>query len=195
MMLALLLRLLLAQVLDAKPDVSLLVDPAVVSAAVDVVVVPGPVTKSQHNPLLKEDQPWEGAWWNTNPSVFFYNDSYHMYYTSNIVCSGRKAGMCPHSGWVGPPETVGPKTGLLFAQSSDGVQWSKPALGLYAAPPNNSKANNIVLASAALGNGVFFDSHANLFRQFGRNVCPQQLAAGSRHPAASQVRTFSDEWT
>jgi hypothetical protein len=157
----------------------LLVDPAVVIAVSGGASVElGPVAKSPHNPLLQEDQPWEGAWWNTNPSVFHQNGTYHMYYTSNIVCGrGSKAGMCPHSGWTGTPETAGPRTGLLYARSLDGIRWQKPALGLFSAPPNLSKSNNIVLANAALGNGVFFDVHSGLFRQFGHAACQQAAEA------------------
>jgi hypothetical protein len=45
----------------------------------------------------------------------------------------------------------------------------KPSLGIASAPgPGGaaSTANNIVLNNAALGNGVFYDTHARLFRQF-----------------------------
>ena len=165
----------------------LLADPAVVAAVSGGASVElGPVAKSPHNPLLQEDQPWEGAWWNTNPSVFYQNGTYHMYYTSNVVCGpGSKAGMCPHSGWSGPPETAGPRTGLLYARSSDGIRWDKPALGLFSAPPNQSKANNIVLANAALGNGVFHDVHSGLFRQFGHAAC-QQGAVGAASAAEAR---------
>ena len=47
----------------------------------------------------------------------------------------------------------------------------KPSLGIASAPgPGGaaSTANNIVLNNAALGNGVFYDTHTRLFRQFGR---------------------------
>ena len=145
----------------------LTVDPDAAEPAAGARVTLGPVTKSPHNPLLQEDKEWEAAWWNTNPSVFHKDGAYHWYYTSNIVCSGRRMGMCPHAGWEGPPETRGPRTGLLYANSTDGLTWTKPALGMVAAPPHDSTANNIVLATA-LGNGVFYDDRAGLYRQFGR---------------------------
>lgn len=202
-----LLLLLLLPWLRTSPAcsdrVALLIDPAVVAEVSDGASIQlGPVAKSAHNPLLQEDQLWEAAWWNTNPSVFHHNGSYHMYYTSNIVCeAGRRAGMCPHSGWEGPVETTGPHTGLLYAHSPDGVKWQKPSLGLFSAPPNHSKANNIVLANAALGNGVFYDTNAGLFRQFGHSVCEaasEMETAHARHGGTLAVSSSADgisNWT
>jgi hypothetical protein len=47
-----------------RSHVHLLADPAVaVAAGGGAALVPGPVTKSQHNPLLQEDREWEAAWW------------------------------------------------------------------------------------------------------------------------------------
>lgn len=58
---------------------SLTVDPAVVDVgSTDARVVLGPVSKSNRNPLMSEDELWEAAWWNTNPSLFFRDGTFHL---------------------------------------------------------------------------------------------------------------------
>ena len=164
----------------AAPTILLTVDPLVTAAATASLAL-GPVSKSPHNPLMEEDEPWEAAWWNTNPSLFYKDNAFHLYYTSNIICGDQThQGMCPHYGWSGPVPSGPHTTGLLYANSTDGLTWHKPALGLVAAPPNGSTANNIVL-HAGLGNGVFYDNHAEAYRQFGHapaHDCPTPTGYG-----------------
>jgi hypothetical protein len=165
---------------SAIPTVLLAIDPLFMDAGSASIAL-GPITKSPKNPLMAEEEPWEAAWWNTNPSLFYKDGAFHLYYTSNVVCGAQtKEGMCPHYGWSGPTSPGPYQTGLLYANSTDGLKWLKPSLGQIAAPPNGSKANNIVL-NAGLGNGVFFDERTGVFRQFGHGPaehCPTDRGYG-----------------
>ena len=139
------------------------------------------------------DQQWGAAWWNTNPPVFYKDGPRHLYLTTNVVCDGvKKTGMCPHAGWGGPPNPGVRQTGLLYANSTDGLHWVKPKLGLVYAPsgPNGARstANNIVLNNAGLGNGVFYDVNKGIYRQFGHTTadhCPAGTKESSLSVSAS----------
>jgi len=86
-----------------------------------------------HHPVpqgvaLRTDRPWEGnsVFWAT---VFRDGDIYRMYYfTGN--CAYTKEG------------TKSSKHRYCYAESKDGIQWTRPNLGLF--DHNGSKDNNIV---------------------------------------------------
>ena len=80
-----------------------------------------------HRPVQREvvfscDQPWEGNW---SGLVTFIQDgaTYRMYYTAGQWGRGRAA--------------------ICYAESKDGVHWTRPKLGLVAY--GGSKENNIIL--------------------------------------------------
>jgi len=64
-----------------------------------------PVTKSEHNPVLWPTEPWEGKVAIVYGSVLRDGDRYRMWY---------------HGG-----------AGVSYAESEDGVTWTKPLLGLH----------------------------------------------------------------
>ncbi|MBX3288278.1 MAG: hypothetical protein KF855_02940 [Acidobacteria bacterium] len=109
-----------------------------------------------HSPTPKEivlvhDAPWEGNGSGYH-SVFKDGDKYKMYYKA-----------WQHS--ASPGSSGVNKSYLAYAESVDGINWIKPALGILEF--NGSKNNNIVLISEKVGNynvtaglpGVFKDQN------------------------------------
>jgi hypothetical protein len=156
----------------------------------------GPVTKDAANPFFGEDQKWDVAWWNTYPTITYdaTDSKYKLWYNGCGDCGCRadghqgnfKAcpvvapfgpttetnlssnGMCPHLGYNYSDMQFGGENLALtyYAESTDGVSWVKPSLGLVDFA--GSKANNIVLNTNTDPNrGVFLDAHeANASRRF-----------------------------
>ena len=79
------------------------------------------------NIVVRFDQPWEGAFC-AYATVLLDSPIYRLYYRG-----------VPNSGQDGRPEEV-----TCYAESHDGIMWTKPELGLITY--RGSKANNIVLA-------------------------------------------------
>jgi hypothetical protein len=128
-------------------------------------LVLGRATKNPANPLFCEDRPWEVAWLNTDPDVWYDNGVWKVFYVSCLACTvPLRRGHCPTKNYKFNPyrpsasfngSTI--KTGsrpgaLLFANSTDGINFDKPVLGQVEF--NGSRANNI--ASPFVG-GVLLD--------------------------------------
>jgi len=80
--------------------------------------------------VLKFDKPWEGAFCGYS-TVIKDGDSYRLYYRG-----------LPEAGKDGSAlETT------CYAESKDGIHWTKPELGLYEVM--GTKKNNVILANAA----------------------------------------------
>ena len=75
-------------------------------------------------PVLRPDQPWEGADLLMSGSVFRVGDTWRMYYLTRGTATA-------------PPS-------VCVAESDDGLHWHKPGLGLFEA--DGSRDNNIVFA-------------------------------------------------
>jgi hypothetical protein len=90
---------------------------------------------------IKFDKPWEG---NTSAyvTVFKDGDKYRMYYR------GAAAPDYARKSALKPGETLFPEHRNLtcYAESTDGITWTKPSLGLV--DFNGSRDNNIVLDAA-----------------------------------------------
>lgn len=112
-----------------------------------------------HHPVPREiaivhDEPWEGSGSGYH-SIFQDGDRYRMYYKAYDLHPayeanrGREGGARPH---------------LLcaYAESSDGIHWHKPELGLHEF--NGSKANNIVMVSGPLGSVDVYAAHPAVFK-------------------------------
>ena len=124
---------------------------------VEYVLSPS-LVKSAQNPLFGQDKPWEVRIDNGYPNVV---------YTPN---SGNKTWQLWYSNFI---ETSPRLDGTLYAQSSDGIEWTKPNLGLVSF--ENSLENNIVLAPTG-GIGIFKDIYtandAERFKAFGKfEIC------------------------
>jgi hypothetical protein len=99
--------------------------------------------------VLVHDAPWEGSGSGYH-SVFQDGDLYRMYYKAWQLTVAKGKLTQPHP--------------LLacYAESKDGIRWTKPDLGLVAF--NGSKKNNIVLVTGPL-NGVSIDpGHVAVFK-------------------------------
>lgn len=115
----------------------------------------GKASLQLHHPEAKEivlvhDAPWEGSGSGYH-SVFQDGDKYRMYYKAwHLAVSPGKVKTDTHP--------------LLccYAESSDGIHWTKPELGLHEF--NGSKANNIVIASGTMGKAQVDAGHPAVFK-------------------------------
>ena len=104
--------------------------------------------------------------------------------------------MCPHLGypkeWL--PALMGAHaTGTLYAESTDGVLFVKPSLGIV--EWNGSTANNIVLDAGSndYNRGVFLDTHeknaSRRFKLFGGVNIPYVKPPASTLRRATSIRS------
>ena len=125
---------------------------------------------------------------------------------TNTMCMHEKRGFCPHLGynrdWL--PSIMGEhRTATLYAESTDGLAFIKPNLGIVSW--NGSKSNNIVLDAGAYdyNRGVFLDDHdqniSRRFKLFGgvRHRCPDTgVASTSLHTCmVTAVSRDGQHWT
>ncbi|MFZ4695428.1 MAG: hypothetical protein ACOYMV_09910 [Verrucomicrobiia bacterium] len=122
-----------------SPFSLLLLDPRTIQSSSGVELRLGPVTKSPLNPLFGEDRPWESSCDNLYPNVVFdpADRFWKLWYTPFLDRAVHEA------------QT------LCYAQSEDGLRWTKPNLGLFEF--RGSKANNILLPMIT-GAGVALDA-------------------------------------
>jgi hypothetical protein len=111
-----------------------------------------------HKPEMKEivlthDEPWEGSYSNYN-SIFKDGGIFRMYYR----------------GWQrGEKGEIGHPMVWCYAESKDGIQWTKPNLGLFEF--NGSKHNNIVMDSRDFGDFHFkLTDNITVFKDQNPNV-------------------------
>lgn len=107
----------------------------------------GHVTKDERNPLFVQDTPWEPRIDNGYPNVAYdptaENGTYQMWYGDCVRGCGTQI--------------------LLYANSSDGLSWTKPDLGLFDVGlvrkdlAHIGKHNNIILKGGGIG--VYKDMH------------------------------------
>lgn len=179
----------------------LLLDRSVVRSATGARLMPGEATKYPGNPLLSdagpEREPWEVRYDNMQPNVFLDNGTFKLWYSSSLTCQasndtrGTKDDACGTKGYWPCSGVVAPKIGpkgrlwaLMYAESKDGIEWTKPALGVVSdssTTQNRSEfaANNIVLLGTD-GCGIMVDNHgpaAQRYKLFG------QLDPGSQQRA------------
>lgn len=166
--------------LEAR-DKYLLLDSRVVASVENAVLRVGTVVKHPANPLFGEDRPWEQCSGNIYPNVLFDPEAhlYKMWYETRQapIAEGRipwlndisRGSLAPDL--YGPPVTR-PNKGpaqwrylkpivsqgdltLLYATSSDGIRWDKPALDVYRY--RGGPTNIVMLHTHATG--VFRDDH------------------------------------
>ena len=127
----------------------------------------GEVRLQLHRPERKEivfrtDAPWEGNA-SAYQSITYDGRKYHMYYR------GGHYGSNPTESGPAAKAIKRDKTWYLcFAESSDGIHWRRPEVGLYKFPwwdSNGSTANNIILHPSTPRNigisetSVFYDDN------------------------------------
>ena len=135
-----------------SPQKHLLLDGRVVAAVDGLQLMPGPVAKDPHNPVITADKPWENALNNLYPNVTFDADVglFKLWYKCVLAEKPVIAKMMPPTtihdvGWY-----------LLYATSKDGLAWNKPELGIVGF--DGSTKTNIVAQDVANA-GVFKDPH------------------------------------
>ena len=146
---------------------ALVIDPRVIASTSGVDVVLGRVQKHPRNPLFGEDyfsvpsRRWETRFDNVYPSVVRDPDSglFRVWYFSFLTDSDMAEVPLTErpSRTYGSPDR---EDGLLYAESLDGITWSKPELGLIEF--QGSTANNIVMSTESHGihaGGVLLDEH------------------------------------
>ena len=149
--------ILFAAASDSHKQQLLGLDPALVRwQSPNTAPALGPVAKSAKNPLITEDQPWDGAWLNSNPSIVYRAGIFQLWWTAKLVCPGATPPNCTrrpdavphhhtccHPGYnFSVPASAEPSGGLLYAHSTDGVTWERPRLGLNSVL--GSTQNNVV---------------------------------------------------
>lgn len=108
--------------------------------------------------VMLTDEPWEGSFSNYN-SIFKDGNIYRMYYRG--WNRGAKGEVTHPMVWC-------------YAESNDGIHWTKPDLGLFEF--NGSKHNNIVLADRDFGNFHFhLTDNVSVFKDSNPNVPPDAL--------------------
>ena len=127
----------------------------------------GTVSKHPQNPLLVQDKPWEPRLDNAYPNVAYTPGdplgAYRMWY-GGFVC-GDNFDKSQGSNRV---------NALHYANSSDGIVWEKPSLGLFDLSPiahctpaatAAGRNNNLLLGGD--GTGIFYDeADSNASRRF-----------------------------
>ena len=137
-----------------------LFDSAVRRSTEGAKIIPGKISKDERNPLFTEGireipaLPWEVLIGNGYPNVFYdpYIKKYRCYYTCYLSADHDNSGIKNTQEYKAKESRI---TGILYAESEDGIHWLKPALGAieYA----GSSANNIVALNTH-GAGVFLDA-------------------------------------
>ncbi len=137
----------------------LLLDSRIIESAENAKLTLGKTVKSEHNPLMAEDKPWEKRFDNLYANVIYDKEDklYKCWYNPFIVDNSAK-GMTleqRRKRRYGPPR--GREMAICYALSKDGIKWEKPELGLVEF--EGSKQNNI-LWRGPHGAGVFKDPRA-----------------------------------
>lgn len=128
--------------------------PPIANADSELRIALGRPHKHPSNPLFIQDQPWETRIDNGYPNVVPPKKG------------GKEGGAAAYQLWYGNQATNGTRNrySLLYANSSDGLHWEKPELGLFdfkkAGFPNFAHLgtrNNILVEGD--GVGIYYDVH------------------------------------
>merc|ERR1712176_809040 len=108
-----------------------------------VEMVIGKVAKDSRNPLFVQDKPWEPRLDNGYPNVIYDRENADGLGVYRCLYGDCVKGCCSQI--------------LLYANSSDGITWEKPNLGLFDVKEVRSdlakygKENNIIMKGGVLG--------------------------------------------
>lgn len=150
------------------------------------------VTRKLHSPqprdvALKFDSPWDGAC-SIYVTAFQDGDKFRMYYRGLPVAKPL-IGLTEKEYWDWVLNASIGKSVTCYAESSDGIHWTKPNLGLVKSDVTGSTENNIVLTATekwpdATHNFVVFkDSRPGCaadakYKAIGRHFLPDDKNAG-----------------
>lgn len=147
---------------DISPKRHLLLDSRIVESVSNARLSIGSVSKHAQNPLLREDKPWEPRFDNVYANVIYDEQEgvYKCWYSPFIVDERTTSTPIDER----TPErhhymSVTPRSremGVCYAVSKDGIEWTKPELGLVEF--EGSTANNIVMRGEDM-RGMFYGPH------------------------------------
>lgn len=133
----------------------LLLDSHIVEKSENAQLVLGTVRKHESNPLFVEDKVWEKRFDNLYGNVIYDAEDriYKCWYSPFIVDQSAKGMTLEHRKEKYSP---GPdrEMGICFATSVDGIQWTKPELGLVEYEGSNQ---NNILWRGPHGAGIYKD--------------------------------------
>ena len=138
----------------------LLLDSRIIESTKNAKLTLGEVRKEKSNPLFVEDQPWEPRYDNMYPNVIYDEEEnlYKCWYCPFIVDQRttethpdrRKPSLTPYM----DARPAGREEALLYATSKDGINWTKPNLGIV---NFNGNSNNNIVSRGLSGAGVIKD--------------------------------------
>ena len=147
---------------EISPSRHLLLDSRIVESVSNARLRIGSVSKHERNPLLREDKPWEPRFDNVYANVIYDEQQgvYKCWYSPFIVDERTTSTPIDER----TPErhrymSVTPRSremGVCYAVSKDGIEWTKPELGLVEF--EGSADNNIVMRGEDM-RGMFYGPH------------------------------------
>lgn len=145
--------------LRSKPAPSkyLFLDSRIVESRNNLTLRVGTVSKDPENPLFAEDKPWEVRYDNVYANVIHDKNAgvFKCWYSPFIV--DPAVSETQRSEWaIKPYKPRKREMGVCYAESKDGLRWTKPELGLVEF--EGSKKNNLVMRGPH-GAGVVYDAH------------------------------------
>ena len=138
----------------------LVLDSRIIESTKNAELTLGEVRKEKSNPLFVEDQPWEPRYDNMYPNVIYDEEEnlYKCWYCPFIVdqrttethLDRRRPSLTPYM----DARPAGREEALLYATSKDGINWTKPNLGIV---NFNGNSNNNIVSRGLSGAGVIKD--------------------------------------
>ena len=138
----------------------LVLDSRIIESTKNAKLTIGQITKHESNPLFVEDQSWEPRYDNMYPNVIYDEEEnlYKCWYCPFIVDQRttethpdrRKPSLTPYM----DARPAGREEALLYATSKDGINWTKPNLGIV---NFNGNSNNNIVSRGLSGAGVIKD--------------------------------------
>ncbi|KPK49989.1 MAG: hypothetical protein AMK72_03210 [Planctomycetes bacterium SM23_25] len=159
---------------DTKRNRYLLLDSRIIESSHNAKLTVGAVRKDKHNPLMKEDRPWEPYYSNLYGKVVYDEQDKLFKCWYSIFIESRLESDTPRAKRAWAKWTESPRAGgVCYATSKDGIHWEKPNLGVI--DFQGSKQNNIVLR-APHGVTVIKDPHeANPQKRY-KAILPSRAA-------------------
>ena len=138
----------------------LVLDSRIIESTKNAKLTIGEVRKEKSNPLFVEDRTWEPRYDNMYPNVIYDEEEnlYKCWYCPFIVDQRttetnpdrRKPSLTPYMS----ARPAGREEAMLYATSADGINWTKPNLGIV---NFNGNSNNNIVSRGLSGAGVIKD--------------------------------------
>jgi hypothetical protein len=170
----------------------LLDDRNVISSTASMVLAK--VEKHAAGAMIKEERDYEMRFDNMQPNVWYdsHMKKWRAWYSAFTSCSKNKTEVpfCNNA-----PQKCGSKTntsknhggrgtGLLYAESEDGITWTKPDLGIT--EWKGSKANNLIELEG-MTTGIYLDETASVSERY-------KIVTGSNGKGAIAVSADGIRW-